>query len=220
MKYYPINVDITDKICVVLGGGRIAQRKVESLLKYKGAVTVISPSLTPKLKELQSLGKIKNVCREYQSGDIKDAFVVFCATNDSNINKKAAEEAKKRGILFNVVDMPKMCNFIVPSVVQRGDLFISISTNGKSPALAKRIRKELEAAYGEEYALFLILMGAIREKLLLESSDSQKNSMTFYRLIDSDILDYVKKGKEEEVNRVLFDVLGEGYTLQELNIVF
>lgn len=220
MKYYPINVDITDKRCVVLGGGRVAQRKVESLLKCKGAVTVISPSLTPRLKELQSLGKIKNVCREYQSGDIDDAFVVFCATNDSNINERAAHEAKTRGVLFNVVDMPKMCNFIVPSVVHREDLVITVCTSGKSPALAKRIRKELETAYGKEYGLFLILMGAIREKLLKISSDSQMNKKTFYRLIDSDILDYIKEGKKEEVNRVLTDILGEGYSLQELNIVF
>jgi precorrin-2 dehydrogenase/sirohydrochlorin ferrochelatase len=220
MKYYPINVDITDKRCVVLGGGRVAQRKVESLLKCGGGVTVISPFLTPGLKELQSLGKIKNVCREYQSGDIEDAFVVFCATNDSNINAKAAEEAKRRGVLFNVVDMPQMCNFIVPSVVHREDLVITISTSGKSPALAKRLKKELETAYGEEYGLFLILMGAIREKLLKISSDSEVNRMTFYRLIDSDILDYIKEGKEEEVNRVLIDILGEDYSLRELNIVF
>lgn len=218
MRYYPINIDITDKKCVVLGGGWVAERKVESLLKCCGAVTVISPDLTPRLKELLSHGKIQHVCRAYQRGDFEGAFLVFGATSDSRVNSDASQEAIKREILVNIVDKPEICNFIVPSVVDRDDLVITISTSGKSPALAKKIRGELEASYGEEYSIFLTIMGAVREKLLRTSNDSEKNRIIFYRLVDSNILDFVKEGEKKKVDSILLETLSEGYSLDELGV--
>ncbi|MFH1624175.1 MAG: bifunctional precorrin-2 dehydrogenase/sirohydrochlorin ferrochelatase [Pseudomonadota bacterium] len=220
MKYYPINLDITDKRCVVLGGGAVAERKVESLLKCRGAVTVISPVLTPRLKDLLSRGRIQHVGRNYQRGDLDGAFLVFGATNDSAVNAEASEEAHKKGTLVNIVDTPKRCNFIVPSVVDRADLVMTISTSGKSPALAKKIRKELEVTYGEEYSIFLTIMGAVRERLLKTGTDSKSNRRAFYRLIQSSMLDLIRGRKKEGVNTILKDILGEGYSLDELRITF
>ncbi|MEW6615963.1 MAG: bifunctional precorrin-2 dehydrogenase/sirohydrochlorin ferrochelatase [Thermodesulfobacteriota bacterium] len=218
MKYYPINVDITDKRCVVLGGGGVAERKVESLLRCMGRVTVISPDLTPRLKELLSHSKIQHICREYKRGDFEDAFLVFVATNDSRVNAEASQEALGKGILVNTVDKPKRCNFIVPSVVDRDDLVITVSTSGKSPALAKKIREDLEASYGEEYSIFLTIMGAVRERLLKTSNNSEKNRTIFYRLVDSNMLVLIKEGKREQINNILAEILGEGYSLDELKI--
>ena len=218
MRYYPINIDITDKKCVVLGGGEVAERKVESLLRCKGRVTVISPDLTLRLKELLSHSKIQHVCRAYQRGDFEGAFLVFGATSDSKVNSDANQEAIKRGILVNIVDKPEICNFIVPSVVDRDDLVITISTSGKSPALAKKIRGELEASYGEEYSIFLTIMGAVREKLLRTSNDSEKNRIIFYRLVDSNILDFLKEGEKKKVDSILLETLSKGYSLDELGV--
>jgi precorrin-2 dehydrogenase/sirohydrochlorin ferrochelatase len=218
LRYYPINIDITDKRCVVLGGGGVAERKVESLLRCRGRVTVISPDLTPRLKELLSHSKIQHLCREYQRGDFEGDFLVFVATNDSGVNAEASKEALEKGILVNTVDTPERCNFVVPSVVDRDDLVITVSTSGKSPALAKKIREELEAIYGEEYSIFLTIMGAVRERLLKASNNSEKNRTIFYRLVDSNMLDLIKEGKKDKVDSILLELLGEGYSLGELGI--
>jgi len=218
IKYYPINADITDKRCIVLGGGRVAERKVESLLKCGGTVTVISPELTSQLKIHLSQGRIQHIGRDYQAGDIKGAYLVFSATNNPRVNAEASEEAQRKGVLVNIVDTPERCTFIVPSVLQRGDLVITISTNGKSPALAKRIREELETVYGEEYSAFLTIMGAVRERLIKTSDDSESNRRTFYKLVDSNMLNLIKERKTKEVNGILKETLGEGFSLGELKI--
>jgi len=220
MKYYPINVDITKKRCVVLGGGSVAERKVESLLNSDGAVTVISPDLTPQLKALYSQGKIQHTCRNYHKGDLKDAFLVFGATNDPKANEEIGREARKRGVLINIVDTPEMSSFIVPSVMNRGDLAITISTNGNSPALAKRIREKLENAYGEEYNIFLVIMGAVRERLLKSSDDSERNKHMLYRIVDSNMIQLIKERNKKGINNIIKEALGEGYSLEELKVPF
>ncbi|MDY7034080.1 MAG: bifunctional precorrin-2 dehydrogenase/sirohydrochlorin ferrochelatase [Thermodesulfobacteriota bacterium] len=219
MRYYPIYLDINGKRCIVLGGGRIAERKVKSLLKCGADVTVISPDLAPPLNTLLSKGRIRHIQRDYQEGDLEGAFLVIGATNDSLAHEKASQEAQKCGILINIVDTPDRCNFIVPSVVERDDLVIAISTNGKSPALARRIREELESVYGREYGVFLALLGAVREKLLKTSNDSERNKRLFYEIIDSEMIHSIKEKKHQEINEILEVTLGEGYSLEELNII-
>ena len=140
MEYYPIFMDIKGKPCVVIGGGRVAERKVLSLLNAGAKVCVVSPRLTDGIKKLVRERRVKVIKRAYKQGDIDSAFLAYSATDKREINREIFKEAKGKGILLNVVDVPDMCNFIVPSVVERGDLLIAISTSGKSPALAKRIR--------------------------------------------------------------------------------
>jgi len=209
MRYYPIFLDIKDKPCVVIGGGNVAERKVISLLDAGARVVVISPVLTPALKKL-SRGKTINYCpKPYEDGDLKGFFLAYSATDNSSVNRKVFNEAKREGILLNVVDVPKLCNFIVPSVVNRGDLLIAISTSGKSPALAKKIRKHLEREFGEEYAVFLDIMGKVREKVLTRSKESDTNRRIFEKLINSPLLEWIKKGEKEKVDRFLKEALKE-----------
>src|SRR3970040_3171396 len=196
MRYYPIFLDIKDKPCVVIGGGNVAERKVISLLDAGARVVVISPVLTPALKKLVR-EKIINYCpKPYEEGDRKGFFFAYSATDNSSVNRKVFNEAKREGILLNVVDVPELCNFIVPSVVDRGNLLIAISTSGKSPAMAKKIRQKLEKEFGKEYAVFLDIMGRIREKVLKSSEESGKNKKIFERLISSPLLGWIKKGKK------------------------
>lgn len=192
---YPVYMNLEDKNCVVIGGGNVAERKVENLLKCGGKVTVVSPDITNKLNDLLISGHIKYINREYEDSDVEDAFIVICATDSEQINKKVANKCFEHNILVNVVDVPPLCNFYVPSVVRQGDLAISISTNGKSPGLAKKIRKDLERLYGSEYELFLEMMGEAREKVLAQCDNPRKRKEIFTSLVESDILELLKKGE-------------------------
>lgn len=213
MRYYPIFLDIKGKPCVVIGGGDVAERKVESLLESGAKVSVISPKLTPALKKLASKKKIEYCPKPYEPGDLEGFFLAYSATNNTEVNRVVFREAKKQGILLNVVDVPELCNFIVPSVVSRGDLLIAISTSGKSPAMAKKIRQQLEKEFGREYAIFLEMMGRIREKVLTKSAESGKNKEVFEKIINSPMLEWIRQGKKKEINRFLKEIFRENWAL-------
>ena len=163
MKYYPVYVNIQNRKAVVIGGGRIAERKVQSLLRAGASVTVVSPELTPKLTKLKELCRICHIKACYRKKYISGAFIVIAATDSPLVNTKVSGDAEN---LVNIVDVPSLCNFIAPSVVQRGPLTISISTSGASPAFAKTLRSEIEGLYGPEIGKYLSLMKAIRKKAM------------------------------------------------------
>lgn len=171
VSYYPVFLNLKNKCCVVVGGGKVAERKVLSLLKSGTEVTVISPELTKRLKKEGLSRRIKHIQRRYKKGDLKNAFLVIAATDSNEINKKVSEDAPH---LINVVDLPSLCNFIVPSVVERGPLTIAISTSGVSPSMAKAIRKELEKLYGPEFARHLNSLKRIRTKAMAEIKDKKE----------------------------------------------
>ncbi|MDP2918019.1 MAG: bifunctional precorrin-2 dehydrogenase/sirohydrochlorin ferrochelatase [bacterium] len=149
--YYPLNVDIENKKCVVVGGGSVAERKVKTLLKYGAKITVISPKLTKGLKALKKKRKIIHINKKYSPSCLSGAFLAIGATDDTALNSALGKLAQRKNLLVNVVDKPKYGNFIAPAVVKRGLLNIAISTSGASPALAKKIRIDLEKRYGKEY---------------------------------------------------------------------
>ncbi len=165
MSYYPIFLNIRGKRCVVIGGGEVALRKVRMLLDFGGEVEVISPKLCPELAALEREGKVKALPREYRPGDLEGAFVVIAATDHPSINEQVTEEAGAAGALLNVVDTPGLSNFIVPSYLRRGDLTVAVSTSGKSPALARRIREDLEEYFGDEYAALVEIVEEVRSEL-------------------------------------------------------
>src|SRR5512141_3240996 len=142
--YYPIYLQLQDQPCVVIGGGRIAEGKVEGLLAAGARVTVISPDLTPRLQDLADQNEIRHIARAYQPGDLADAFVVISAIDQAEINHQVWSEASANRQLVNVVDDPPRCNFIAPAIVRKGDLTIAISTGGKAPALAVRFKEHLQ----------------------------------------------------------------------------
>lgn len=202
MNYlYPIFLNLEDKKCLVVGGGEVAERKVKGLLESKADVTVISPDISEYTANLAEERRIIYKKRAYKKGDLKSFFLVIGATDSAEINELISIEAKESGILCNIVDSPEFCNFFVPSVVSSGDLKIAVSTNGKSPALAKKIRKELENIYGSEYALFLNYLGKLREKLLkMKNINDKKRKEIFENIVNSNAIFYLKNGDQEKFN--------------------
>ena len=151
MRYYPVFLDIRGKRCAVVGGGKVAQRKVMGLLCAGAQVCVISPALAPRLKNLADKGKIEHISRAYRKGDLKGAAIVISASGSKAANAAVFKEAARRAIPVNTVDDLAVCSFIVPSIVDRGDLLIAISTSGNAPVLSKRLRLGLEKTIGKEF---------------------------------------------------------------------
>ena len=216
MKYYPVHLDIKNRDCLVVGGGAVGTRKVETLLECGARVSVVSPEPNQQLKKLASEGAITLIQRAYRAADLKGMFLVIGATDDEDINQQISDDAAHYNILCNIADRPESCNFILPSIVRQGDLVITISTSGKSPALAKQLRQKLETQLGQEYAEFLRLMGAIRNKLLSQVHEPEAHKDLFNKLIESDLIELMQSNKTEEINSLLYNILGEGYTIEEL----
>ena len=216
MKYYPIHLDIKNRNCLIVGGGAVGTRKVNTLLECGAHVTVISPDPTPHLTQLASKGSITLKKRAYRSDDLAGMFLVIGATDDETLNLQISEDAERAQILCNIADRPEVCNFILPSIVRQGDLVITISTSGKSPALAKHLRQILETQFGREYADFVALMGAIRQKLLSQAHEPEAHKALFNQLIDSDLIQLMQAGKTKEINSILYKILGKGYKIETL----
>ena len=206
--YYPIYLRLENKRCLVVGGGEVAQRKVLTLLEYGAQVSVLSPCLSPKLRELAARGTIEWLERSYRAGDAEGFFLLIGATDDRRLHERLAAEAQKYGLLVNIVDVPELCNFIVPAVVRRGDLSIAVSTGGKSPALAKKIRRRLEGEFGPEYGRFLELMGEWRREVIRKVPDIRQRKAIFERMVDSDLLQLLKNGDQEGFRRRVRELTG------------
>ena len=216
MKYYPVHLDINNRDVLVVGGGGVGTRKVRTLLDCGARVTVVSREVSDKLRALAASGDINLEQRSYRSQDLNDMFLVIGATNDMKLNRQISNDAEQLNTLCNIADRPEVCNFILPSIVRRKDLVITISTSGKSPAMAKKLRKALEEQYGEEYGTLLGLMGAIRKKLLSQAHEPEAHKPLFEQLINSDLLEMIRKNKTEEINALLFEVLGDGFKYEAL----
>jgi len=214
MSYYPIFIGLKEKIALVFGGGRVAERKVETLLEYGALIHIVSKVLTDKLKALVEAGKVQHIGENFRDKHLDNAFLVFAATDDRKLNHKISKSARKRGLLINAVDQPSDCNFIVPSIVKKGDLLIAISTSGKSPALAKKTRKELEIQFGSEYEIFLILMGHLRKEVLSMGLSQEENSRIFNEIINSDILSNIAGNDFEKVESTLSRILPLNLTIK------
>ncbi len=162
---YPVFLNINNRKCVVVGGGQVALRKVKALLEHGADVEVVSPDLCPELVEIAGSGEIHTIPREYRAGDLENAFVAIAATDNTEINQRVVAEARSRAVLVNVVDDAGNSDFIAPSYMRRGDITIAVSTGGKSPALARKIRSRLEKELGDEYAVLASLIGEVRSEV-------------------------------------------------------
>jgi siroheme synthase-like protein len=200
--YYPIFLSISGQRCVVVGGGLVALRKVTTLLEHGAKVEVISPDLCPELRQMAERGTISLLPRGYASGDLQGAFIAIAATDDDKINRKLSEEARKMGVLVNVVDDRELSDFIVPSYLRRGDITIAVSTAGKSPALARKIRTRLEKEFGVEYASLAPLIDEVRQEL--KGQGIKINGDAWQEALDLDVLtEMVRGGQGEKAKTIL-----------------
>ncbi|TLD41210.1 MAG: Siroheme synthase / Precorrin-2 oxidase [Candidatus Jettenia ecosi] len=205
-KYYPIFLNIQDKKCVVIGGGNVAWRKVCSLKEAGAKVTVVSPEFCPELEKETEIERIK---QKYDKEFLKEALVVIASTDDEEVNKRIYSDAMEKGILVNVVDKPEFCSFIVPSSMVRGDLRISISTGGASPALARNIREYLEKQFGNEYDEFTKLLSEMRRKVLSEIMDESIRRDILQQIAALDMLEVVKERGILEAKKRMVEIISE-----------
>ena len=171
--YYPLFVNLSKKKAVVVGGGKVAERKIFPLLKAGAHITVISPEITKKIGVAKQKKTVTHIARQYRNGDLKNAFLVIAATDSPVVNEQVSRDAP---CLVNVVDTPHLCNFIVPSTMNRGPLYIAVSTSGISPALSRSIRKELEKVYGSEFSQYLQSLRKIRQDAIGMIPDKRKRT--------------------------------------------
>jgi len=207
MSYYPILVRLHGMKVVIVGGGVVAQRKIDTLLAYDADVHVVALDLTPKLRTYLEEQRIKLSGHEFEDRHLDGAFIVIAATDDPLLNRQVSERASARGLLINAVDQPADCNFFVPSILRRGDLTVAVSTSGKSPAFAKKVREGLEERFGDEYGSFLILMGCLREEILEKRLSQEENRRIFHQLVNSPILDAIAKKNWSEVTTILNGIM-------------
>ncbi|MDY6881437.1 MAG: bifunctional precorrin-2 dehydrogenase/sirohydrochlorin ferrochelatase [Desulfatiglans sp.] len=209
MSYYPVFLKLEGRTALIVGGGHIARRKAETLLRYGASVLIVSRTVVPELKKLIEDGTITCLGEEFEQKHLEGVSLVIAATDDKPLNHRVSQWAQKRGILVNAVDQPEDCSFIVPSVVKRGDLSIAISTAGKSPALAKKIRERLEGQFGEEYSFFLTLMGYLRREILSRGYPQEENQAIFSKIVDSDALEALAQRDWEAMEAILKPLLPE-----------
>jgi precorrin-2 dehydrogenase/sirohydrochlorin ferrochelatase len=246
MSFYPIFLNLEARPCLVVGGGCVAERKVLSLLKAGADVTVISPKLTKVLKALveddtkktekspkasrkpqkrakkvekdDKTAKIKYIKRDYKFGDAEGYNLVISATDNVGVNKLVHSDAFECGVLLNVADQPGLCDFIVPSVIERGALKVAISTSGKSPYFSAALREALEQSLPETLSSFVDIIGAVRIKLLKEGVNSDKKAEIYEAFVESQMLEWLAEGKRAKINAFIKARLGSGVTLSSLGI--
>ena len=204
--YYPIFLNIQGKRCVVIGGGKVALRKVKMLLDCGANVSVISPKPHPDITKLSKKRAIHLIQRDYEPQDLKKAAIAIACTDVKEVNRKVADEAKKAGIPVNVADDPEPSDFIIPAFFRRGNLTLAVSTSGVSPALARKIRMKLEKSFGEEYASLLSLIGEVRSTL--KEKGYIVDAETWQEALDIDLLiQLVRSGQRKKAKVILLSKL-------------
>jgi precorrin-2 dehydrogenase / sirohydrochlorin ferrochelatase len=218
MGYIPIFLDVTGRKCVVIGGGDVAARKVESLLEAGAHVTVVSPRLSRALETIVARGLSAYMARDYRRGDISGCALVYAATDDPKLQREVSAEAHALGIPINVADVPELCTFIAPALVKRGALQIAISTSGASPAFAARLRRSLEVQFGAEYALTLEMLRAARERMHAGEIEPAERMRRLIDLANSALPDAIAAGDVAAIERILATHLGDGIGLAALGL--
>ncbi len=212
MKLYPMMMDLNGEPVLVVGGGRVARRKVASLLECGAIVTVMAPEVDEELEALAHEEHIDWMPQEFSTRILEcfpEPTLIFGTTDDREVNTAVYEAAVERRIPCNIADVPDLCTFTVPAVMERGDLTIAVSTGGASPALARRIREQLDEQFGYEFAVLTDIMKELRGSVLEKGHPSDVNKELFLKIIDSDLVSALKHGEEERAVSLLSAILPE-----------
>ncbi len=216
MKTYPLFALLEGRPCLVVGGGAVGERKVRDLLQAGAQVTVVSRALTPGLGTLAEAGSIRFIQGDFKPEHLEGMTLVVGATDDAEVNRRVSAAAQARGLFVNIVDAPDLCTFIVPAQVRRGPLTIAVSTGGASPALARRLREELEQRFGPDYGLYLRVLQAVRDRVLAGRRGHPDNPRLFQRLLAGPLHEALARGDRARALAVLEEALGEVLASEEL----
>jgi len=209
MKYFPMFFKLEDRSCLVVGGGDVAARKVSLLVRAGGKVTVISPDLCESLQGRLNAGEIKHLSKTFEASDLSGYALVIAATDDMPVNREISEIAQKQNIPVNVVDQPKLCTFIVPSIIDRSPVQVAVSTGGASPVLARLLRARLETIIPSSYGKLGLLMEEFRDKVKKAIKDSDKRRSFWETVIQGPIAEMVFSGKEEAAREAMHTAVDE-----------
>jgi precorrin-2 dehydrogenase/sirohydrochlorin ferrochelatase len=209
--FYIACLKLTGRRCLVVGGGEIGLEKVEGLLACDGKVVLVAPDAVPELQALADEGSIEWIRREYAPGDLERTFIAIAATDDTDTNIRVYEDAERRAMLVNIVDVPPLCNFILPAIVRTGPLAIAISTAGASPALAKRIKRQIAAEFGPEYARLAVMLNEIRGWAKGTLPTYQDRKAFFEEIVngDPDPVALLRDGDEDAVRELIAEAQRE-----------
>jgi precorrin-2 dehydrogenase/sirohydrochlorin ferrochelatase len=207
VRYYPIFLELGGRPVAVVGGGKVAERKVRSLIRAQAAVRVISPKLTPGLERLAAKGKVTVTRRGYRKGDLERAALVFAATDNPATQRAVRRDAKAAGAFVNLADNPRESSFLVPALFSQGDLLVAISTSGASPALARRLRHQLQKTVGSEYRTYLRFMREARRQVMEQVPDPRQRARILRKLAAGVGADWARAARPSrargEVRRIL-----------------
>lgn len=215
MKYYPLFIDLASKPVVIIGGGKVAYQKILGLLQAKARIKVVSPKFCVELEQMARKGAIQLIQKAYSPGDLEGAFLAFGATNNAPINRQIHREAKEKKILFNAVDQPDECDFIVPSRVIRKDLLLAISTSGSAPFLAKHFRKKLEGFFTKEYGLLVEWMGKLRHTL--SKRGLKEKLLPFFENRELELLGAIQRRDKNQARAIFEEAFGKEIALEVLS---
>jgi precorrin-2 dehydrogenase/sirohydrochlorin ferrochelatase len=214
MTDFPANLRLDGRPCVVIGGGEVAERKVESLLAAGARVTVIAPEITQGLAALAETHEIVHFERRARAGDLRGAFLAVVASDEPSLQKALVAEAEAERVLLNVVDAPQLCSFTFPAVYRRGPLTVAVSSGGLSPGLACVIRDELGRRVGAEHATLALILGRVRERL----HPGAARRHVLRRLLASPVLEWLREGRMKEVDELLTEAGGTACSLATLGL--
>ncbi|MDD5223197.1 MAG: bifunctional precorrin-2 dehydrogenase/sirohydrochlorin ferrochelatase [bacterium] len=203
MPYYPISLNCVNRPCLVVGGGEVAERKVRGLLAAGARVRVVSPELSPVLESLARDGKITVERRPYRRGDLQGMFLVLAATDDPAVTRGLVEEARALPCLLNLADLPAESDFILPALLERGDLTVGFSTSGRCPALAQWLRDRVAEGVGAEYEKLTALLGDFRDRLLTKGVSPPTIRRCIRESLDADLLKLVSARDETGIKKLL-----------------
>ena len=216
MRTHPVFLRLDGRRCVVIGGDETAAVKARACIDAGGDVTVIAPTLIPDLARTVAAGGARHLARAYRAGDLAGAFLAYASTRDPELVERLRAEAERERVLLNVADMPDACTFIAPAVLARGELQVAVGTGGASPGLASRVRTEIAGVVGPEYGTLAAILGAVRGLL----PPGPERVAVLGRLLDSPLLDLVRRGRRAEIDALLETAGGTGCTLERLGIAF
>ncbi|GAX90504.1 precorrin-2 dehydrogenase/sirohydrochlorin ferrochelatase family protein [Effusibacillus lacus] len=210
-RYFAAFLDIAGRLCTVIGGGQVAERKIKTLLACGARIRIVSPGLTPELGRLAAEGAIEHIARPYEPGDTEGAFLTIAATDSREVNRLVVEEVNKEGRLVNSVHGAAEANLIFPAVVDRGPLQVAISTSGTGPVVAKAIREDLEEYFGEEFEVYLHKLSSVREHLKQTIDEEKMRAEVLLAIVQSRVRELLRSGNEAEADRIIRSIIeGQG----------
>lgn len=201
--YYPIYIDIENRDVVIVGGGNVCARKAETMLRYGARVTVVSPTFNDEIEQWAKEGRLTLRRKRYDASDIENANLVIASTDETAVNEQVAADCRGRRIPVNVVDVTPLCEFIVPAIVERGSIQVAISTGGRSPAIARTLKEDLQQFIGPEYAEVNDVLGTLREAAKAALPTDADRKRFFDSILAAGILDLLREGRRREAYEIV-----------------